>query len=57
MRLFEAPGGGSSWMPSGTAGEFHMKPLGNAELHFQLRDLLVASSFLFYNRNFKISFS
>lgn len=40
VRLFEAAGGSSSWLPSGTAGELHMRPLGNAVLYFQLRDLL-----------------
>ncbi|MCO5562800.1 hypothetical protein L7F22_016432 [Adiantum nelumboides] len=40
VRLFEAAGGSNVWAPSGTAGEFHMRPLGNAVLHFQLRDLL-----------------
>lgn len=40
VRLFEAVGGSNAWAPSGTAGEFHMRPLGNAVLHFQLRDLL-----------------
>ncbi|KAH7365048.1 hypothetical protein KP509_18G006300 [Ceratopteris richardii] len=40
VRLFEAASGSNVWAPSGTAGEFHMKPLGNAVLHFQLRDLL-----------------
>lgn len=40
VRLFEAAGGSNAWTPSGTAGEFHMRPLDNAVLHFQLRDLL-----------------
>eukprot|EP00250_Pteridium_aquilinum_P019490 c24451_g1_i2 orf=501-1532(+) len=40
VRLFEAAGGSSSWLPSGTAGEFHMRPLGNVVLYFQLRDML-----------------
>eukprot|EP00250_Pteridium_aquilinum_P007605 c17277_g1_i1 orf=497-1555(+) len=40
VRLFEAAGSSNAWTPSGTAGELHMRPLGNAMLHFQLRDLL-----------------
>lgn len=40
VRLFEAAGGSNAWTASGTAGEFHMRPLDNAVLHFQLRDLL-----------------
>lgn len=40
VRLFEAAGGSNSWQPSGTVGELHMRPMGNAMLHFQLHDLL-----------------
>lgn len=50
MKLFEAVGGSNaSWISSGTSGEFYMRPLGNAALYFQLRDLLVISfSLLFF---------
>lgn len=40
VRLFEAAGGSCSWQSSGTMGELHMRPLGNAMLHFQILDLL-----------------
>lgn len=40
VRLFEAAGGTSLWLPKGAAGEFCMRPLGNAELLVQLRNVL-----------------
>ncbi|MCO5607486.1 hypothetical protein L7F22_061682 [Adiantum nelumboides] len=40
VQMFEASGGSGSWLPRGEAGEFHLTPLGNAVLYFQLRNVL-----------------